>query len=287
VAATKERVEIDGRALSLSNRDKVLWPQDGYTKGDLVAYYRAVAPYILPHLIDRPLTLQRYPDGIDGGSFFEKNASKYLPDWIPTVTVASEAGKRDRIRFIRCNDEATLVYVANLAAIVLHVWTSREPALDVPEFLFFDLDPFDGCTVPTLAKVALALRDALGEIGLETAVKTSGGSGLHVAIPSLPSIRTTSVRGSRRSSRAPFTRAYRNSRRSSACPRSGRRRPSISTTCKSAAARRSSHRSASAHARAPRSRCRWIGARSSRSPANGRAARHWRRGPRESSRAGR
>ncbi len=186
MAATKERVEIDGRALSLSNRDKVLWPQDGYTKGDLVAYYRAVAPYILPHLIDRPLTLQRYPDGIDGGSFFEKNASKYLPDWIPTVTVASEAGKRDRIRFIRCNGEATLVYVANLAAIVLHVWTSREPALDVPEFLFFDLDPFDGCTVPTLAKVALALRDALGEIGLETAVKSSGGSGLHVAIPLAP-----------------------------------------------------------------------------------------------------
>ncbi len=186
MAATKERVEIGGRDLTLSNRAKVLWPGEGYTKGDLVTYYRTVAPYILPHLCDRPLTLQRYPDGIDGQSFFEKNASKYLPDWVATVTVPSEFGKRDRIRFILCNDEATLVYVANLAAIVLHVWTSREPALDVPEFLFFDLDPFDGCSVPTLAKVALALRETLTEIGLVAAVKTSGGSGLHVAIPLVP-----------------------------------------------------------------------------------------------------
>jgi len=184
--ATKERVEIDGRELALSNRAKVLWPDDGYTKGDLVAYYRAIAPYILPHLSDRPLTLQRYPDGIDGESFFEKNASKYVPDWIATATVPSESGKRDRVRFILCNDEATLVYVANLAAIVLHVWTSREPTLDVPEFLFFDLDPFDGCTVPTLAKVALTLRETLAEIGLDAVIKTSGGSGLHVAIPLLP-----------------------------------------------------------------------------------------------------
>ncbi|GAC1299852.1 MAG: non-homologous end-joining DNA ligase [Vulcanimicrobiaceae bacterium] len=186
MAATKERLEIDGREVALSNRDKVLWPQDGYTKGDLVAYYRAVAPYMLPHLVDRPLTLQRYPDGIDGPSFFEKNASKHLPDWIPTVTVPSEHGKRDRVRFMLCNDEATLVYVANLAAIVLHVWTSHEPALDVPEFLFFDLDPFDGCTVPDLAKVALGLRETLAGIGLEAALKTSGGSGLHVAIPLVP-----------------------------------------------------------------------------------------------------
>jgi len=186
VAATKERLVIDGRELALSNRDKVLWPQDGYTKGDLVAYYREVAPYIVPHLANRPLTLQRYPDGIDGQSFFEKNASKHLPEWIPTVTVASEHGKRDRVRFIRCNDEATLVYVANLAAIVLHVWTSHEPDLDVPEFLFFDLDPFDGCTVATLAKVALELRQTLAEIGLTTAIKSSGGSGLHVAIPLAP-----------------------------------------------------------------------------------------------------
>jgi bifunctional non-homologous end joining protein LigD len=185
-AKTKETLELGGHTLSLSNRDKVLWPQDGYTKGDLVAYYRAVAPYLLPHLAERPLTLQRYPDGIDGQSFFEKNASKFLPAWIPTIDVKSEFGRHGSVRFILCNDEATLVYVANLAAIVLHVWTSTADALDVPEFLFFDLDPHDGCTLATLAKTALGLRDALAEIGLEAHVKTSGGSGLHVVIPLVP-----------------------------------------------------------------------------------------------------
>ena len=184
--ATKETLEIDGRTLALSNRAKVLWPNDGYSKGDLVAYYRAVAPYLLHHIAGRPLTLQRYPDGIDGPSFFEKHASKNAPGWVPTVTVKSEAGKRDEVRFMLCNDEATLVYVANLAAIVLHVWTSHVPTLDTPEFLFFDLDPFDGCTLATLAKVALGLRAELREIGLEPLVKSSGGSGLHAVIPLVP-----------------------------------------------------------------------------------------------------
>lgn len=183
---TTETLELDGRSLTLSNRDKVLWPQDGYTKGDLVAYYRAAAPYILPHLADRPLTLQRYPDGIDGQSFFEKNASRSLPAWVPTVEVKSEFGRHGSVRFILCNDEATLVYVANLAAIVLHVWTSSAAALDTPEFLFFDLDPHDGCTLATLAKTGLALRDLLTQIGLDAHVKSSGGSGLHVVIPLVP-----------------------------------------------------------------------------------------------------
>ncbi|MDQ2907781.1 MAG: non-homologous end-joining DNA ligase [Candidatus Eremiobacteraeota bacterium] len=181
-----QSVELDGHTLALSNRDKVLWPNDGYTKGDLVAYYRAVASVILPYLQGRPLTLQRYPDGIAGGSFFEKNASRFLPPWVPTVTVKSEFGRHETVRFILCNDEATLVYVANLAAIVLHVWTSRDGSLDTPDFLFFDLDPHDGCTLATLAKVALALRDALAEIGLDALVKSSGGTGLHVLVPLAP-----------------------------------------------------------------------------------------------------
>lgn len=178
-----QSVELDGHTLTLSNRDKVLWPGDGYTKGDLVAYYRAVAPIILPHLQGRPLTLQRYPDGITGQSFFEKNAPRFLPAWVPTVTVKSEFGRHESVRFIVCGDEATLVYVANLAAIVLHVWTSREGSLDIPDFLFFDLDPHEDCTLATLAEVALALRDALAEIGLESLVKSSGGTGLHVVVP--------------------------------------------------------------------------------------------------------
>ena len=186
MSAKPETLEIGGRTLSLSNRNKVLWPQDGYTKGELVAYYRTVAPYLLPHVADRPLTLERYPDGVAGQSFFEKNASRHLPSWIPTVEVKSEFGRYGSVRFILCNDEATLAYVANLAAIVLHVWTSRVPALDVPEFLFFDLDPHDGCTLATLAKTALALHEALAQIGLEALVKSSGGSGLHVVIPLVP-----------------------------------------------------------------------------------------------------
>ena len=183
---TTETVEIGGHSLVLSNDAKVLWPEDGYTKGDLIRYYRAVAPFILPHLEGRPLTMQRYPDGIHGESFFEKHAPRGVPAWIETVAVPSDSGRRDEIRFVVCNDEATLVWAANLASIVLHVWTSRVGSLDVPEFIFFDLDPGDGCTLATLAKVAIGLRDALAEIGLVPLVKSSGGSGLHVAIPLEP-----------------------------------------------------------------------------------------------------
>jgi bifunctional non-homologous end joining protein LigD len=183
---TSETYDLGGHTLTLTNRDKVLWPADGYTKGDLVDYYRTVAPAILPHLAKRPLTLQRYPDGIDGESFFEKHAPRFLPSWIPTVAVPSDSGKRDAIRFILCNDEATLAYVANLAAIVLHVWTSQDGSLDTPDFLFFDLDPDETCTLATLAKVALGLRNTLAEIGLMPVVKSSGGYGLHVAIPLVP-----------------------------------------------------------------------------------------------------
>jgi bifunctional non-homologous end joining protein LigD len=186
MSAAKETLEIGGRSLALTNRDKVLWPDDGYTKGDLIAYYRAVAPYMLPHLAHRPLTLERYPDGIEKPSFFEKHAARHSPPWIPTATVNSDSGRHEPIEFLLCNDETTLVYVANLAAIVLHVWTSHVPDLDTPEFVFFDLDPFDGCTVATLAKVALGLRAALAEVGLVPVVKSSGGSGLHVAIPLAP-----------------------------------------------------------------------------------------------------
>jgi len=183
---TTATVQVGSRTLVVSNVDKVLWPEDGYTKGDLIAHYRSVAPAILPHLKGRPLTLQRYPDGIDGMSFFEKDAPRGLPDWIGTVTVSTEFGQKAEVNYIVCEEEAALVYVANLAAIVLHVWTSRAPQLDRPDFLFFDLDPHDGCSLATLARVALGLRATLKEIGLDPLVKSSGGSGLHVVIPLAP-----------------------------------------------------------------------------------------------------
>lgn len=175
-------VVIGARRLSFSNLDKVLWPRDGYTKGDLIAYYRSVAGVIVPYLRERPLTLERYPDGVHGFSFFEKHLPKGVPDWVERVTAASSEGGK-RVTYVVCNDEATLAYVANLAAIVLHAWTSRVETLDEPDFVFFDVDPGDKCTLKTLTTVTLAIRDALAAIGLRALVKTSGGTGLHVFVP--------------------------------------------------------------------------------------------------------
>ena len=181
-AAERVSVKVGSRTLSLSNLEKVLWPRDGYTKGDLIDYYRSVAGTILPYLRHRPLTLQRYPNGIDESSFFEKNLPKGVPDWVDRVaTTAGESGRK--VTYVVCNDEPTLAYVANLASIVLHAWTSRVDSLDEPDFVFFDLDPGERCSLKTLASVALGVRDALASIGLQALVKTSGGMGLHVFLP--------------------------------------------------------------------------------------------------------
>jgi DNA ligase D-like protein (predicted polymerase) len=179
---TTQQAKVGGRELTFSNLEKVLWPRDGYTKGDLIAYYLSVAKWLLPHVKDRPLTLQRYPDGVDGQSFFEKQAPRFTPEWIRTVALSADQGSR-KVAYILCNDEATLAWCANLAAIVLHVWYSHRPTLEYPDYALFDLDPTDGCTMKTLATVALEFADMLSEIGLKPLVKTTGGSGLHVVIP--------------------------------------------------------------------------------------------------------
>jgi bifunctional non-homologous end joining protein LigD len=182
----KTTARVGSRDLQLSNLDKVLWPRDGYTKGDLIAYYRHVAPLLVPHLEDRPLTLQRYPNGIDAASFFEKQAPRGTPPWVKTVTLDSSSERRSEISYIVCNDEATLVFCANLASIVLHTWTSRVDTLDEPDYVLFDLDPWEGCTLKTMATVAVKLRELLDRIGLAPLVKTSGSSGLHVVIALRP-----------------------------------------------------------------------------------------------------
>jgi bifunctional non-homologous end joining protein LigD len=178
-------VTVGAQSLTVSNLDKVLWPRDGYTKGDLIAYYRAVAPFAVPHLRGRPLTLERYPNGIDAAGWWEKQMPRGLPAWVDTVKTDASS-RRDVLEFIVCDNEATLAYVANLAAIVLHVWYSRTPTLDVPDFILIDLDPWEGCTLATLARVALAVRDELTAIGVRPLVKTTGGSGLHVVVPLEP-----------------------------------------------------------------------------------------------------
>jgi bifunctional non-homologous end joining protein LigD len=183
VAETRVNRTVGSRTLSLSNLDKVLWPRDGYTKGDLIDYYEAVAPYMLPHLRDRPLTLERYPNGIDASSFFEKQMPKGMPDWVGRVTVPKPDGRREKIDYVVCNDAPSLVYLANLAAMILHIWTSRVETLDEPDFVLFDLDPGEECTLETLARVALGVRDLLAGVGLPSLVKTTGGYGVHVVVP--------------------------------------------------------------------------------------------------------
>jgi bifunctional non-homologous end joining protein LigD len=185
-AAERTSVRVGNKALSLSNLDKVLWPRDGYTKGDLIEYYKAVAPVILTHLRGRPLTLQRYPNGIDAAQFFEKSVPRGSPDWIERVTLPTPEGRRSELTFPLCNDAPSLVYFANLAAIVLHVWTSTVPLLDEPDYVLFDLDPGEQCTLKTLTAVTLALRELLTEIGLKPLVKTTGGYGLHLVVPLAP-----------------------------------------------------------------------------------------------------
>ena len=174
---------VGSRMLSLSNLDKVLWPRDGFTKGDLIDYYESVAEDALPYLEKRPLTLQRYPDGIDKETFFEKHLPRGTPEWIDRVTVPTPGGRRADTTFIVCNDAPTLVWLANMASIVLHIWTSRMPALDEPDFVIFDLDPGEQCTLKTLAIVALRFRELLQSIGLKPLVKTTGGFGLHAIVP--------------------------------------------------------------------------------------------------------
>ena len=183
MSGKRTEIRVGNRILSLSNLDKVLFPRDGITKGDLIAYYRAVSPWLLPHLANAPLTLQRYPDGIDAQSFFEKHLPRGLPEWVHRVSLTSPGGQREKTTYMLCNDEPTLVWVANLASIILHVWTSREPTIEEPDYVFFDLDPGERCSLKTLAQTALAMREVLGEIGMTPLIKTSGGTGLHVVVP--------------------------------------------------------------------------------------------------------
>ena len=180
-------VAVGGRQVKLTNQDKILFPRDGYTKGDLVAYYRAVAPFILPYLRDNPLTMERFPDGIAvPRGIWEKQMPRYTPDWVERVTIKPSTGEPREVTYVVCDDEATLVWVANLAAVTLHIWYSRVRSLDTPDVILLDLDPGERCPLARLAKVALAFREELGNVGIVPAVKTTGGMGLHVVIPLKP-----------------------------------------------------------------------------------------------------
>ncbi|MBM7868504.1 non-homologous end-joining DNA ligase [Heliomicrobium gestii] len=166
----------------LSNLDKVFWPQQGYTKADLIEYYVKIAPYLLPHLKDYPLVLVRYPDGIAGKFFYQKEAPPSRPDWLPTVEVASE-GNRKSIRYCLVEDAADLLFLINLGCIEIHPWLSKQTALNNPTCMVFDLDPHASQSFQTVVEVALLLKSALDTLGLTAYPKTSGASGMHIYVP--------------------------------------------------------------------------------------------------------
>jgi bifunctional non-homologous end joining protein LigD len=177
----KPKKRIEAREVRFTNLDKVLWPEDGYTKGDLVAYYRAVAPWILPYLKDRPVVLTRFPDGIHGKSFFQKDAPEWSPSWLRTETIYSEGSERD-LRYFVVDDATGLEYLANAASIPLHIWSSRLPSIERPDWSSIDLDP-KGAPFEHVVDVANAVHALCDEIGLPCFVKSTGSSGLHVLLP--------------------------------------------------------------------------------------------------------
>ena len=167
--------------VAFTNLDKVFWPADGYTKGDMIAYYEGAADWLLPYLKDRPVVLTRYPDGIDGKSFFQKDAPGYAPSWLRLETMWSEHAERE-IRYFVLDNLESLLYVANMGTIPLHVWSSRVAALERPDWCILDLDP-KGAPLKHVVKIARHLHELCDNVGLTNFVKTSGSTGLHVLIP--------------------------------------------------------------------------------------------------------
>jgi bifunctional non-homologous end joining protein LigD len=178
-AAKAVEVEVEGRRLKLSNLDKVFYPEVGFTKGQVIDYYRQIAPVLLPHLRNRPLTLKRYPDGIEGQFFYEKQCPSYAPDWIETVTVQN----RRKIDYCLANDLSTLIWLANLADLELHTSLSRAADVMRPTMMVFDLDPGEPATIIECTKVGLALRELFAGLGVDCYPKTSGSKGLQIYVP--------------------------------------------------------------------------------------------------------
>ncbi len=170
------------REVKFSNLDKVMFPGTGFTKGEMIRYYVDVSEWMLPHLRDRPITMVRFPDGVEGGSFFEKNAPRFTPPWIQRFQVPRRRHEGD-IDYILVNDAETLAWCANLASIELHPFLHRVPKIDQPTHIAFDLDPGEGADLLTCASVAFRLRELLSGLGLECFAKVSGSKGLQVYVP--------------------------------------------------------------------------------------------------------
>jgi bifunctional non-homologous end joining protein LigD len=170
------------REVELSNENKVLFPGNGLTKVDVVDYYERLADHILPHLEGRPLVLQRFPDGIEGHGFYQKQAGEHLPGWVRTVNVQL-TGSKDSQDLVVCDDVATLVYLANQACLVLHPWLSPADALEHPDLLVVDLDPSPGNDFESVRQTARKVRALFEELGLPSFLKLTGSKGVHIAVP--------------------------------------------------------------------------------------------------------
>jgi len=186
-AVLPTEIRKGGRVLRLSNLDKPFWAEEGITKGDLIAYYRDVAPVLVPHLRERPFTMRRYPDGWQGKSFFQKDAPSHMPDWIPTarmqVSTRERPPKRKWVDFPLVNDELALLWVANMGCIDMNAWYSRVDKPERPDFVLFDLDPSPDVGFSETVQVALLVREILELLGLQGFPKTSGADGMHVLVP--------------------------------------------------------------------------------------------------------
>lgn len=180
--AKESMVEIEGRQLKLSNLDKVFYPATGFTKAQVIDYYVRIAPVLLPHLKDRPLTLKRYPNGVDGMFFYEKSCPKYRPEWVQTTPVWSE-GRNQEIDFCLAQDVSTLVWAANLADLELHTSLSKKNDIFRPTMLVFDLDPGAPADIVQCCQAGIWVRDLFAKLGLQSFAKISGSKGLQVYIP--------------------------------------------------------------------------------------------------------
>lgn len=179
---SKHQIEIEGRELTISNVEKVYFAASGFTKGAVIAFYSDIAEVILPHLCNRPLTLKRYPEGVTGEHFYEKNAPPHTPDWVKRFAVPRSEGGSD-IHYVLCNDRATLLWATNLADIEKHVLLAKAPDLDRPTSLVFDLDPGEPAGILDCGRVAIHLKGLFDALNLQSFVKVSGSKGLHLTVP--------------------------------------------------------------------------------------------------------
>ena len=182
----KSSLEIDGRTFQVSNLDKVMYPKAAFTKANVIDYYIKVSKWLIPHLKNRPLTLKRYPDGVTGEHFYEKDAPSHKPGWVKVAVVprkGTRSGRTGDIRYVLINDVPSLVWAANLASLEMHVFLARAPKIQQPTSIVFDLDPGEPADVLDCARVSMWIRDLVGQFGLKSFVKSSGSKGLQLYIP--------------------------------------------------------------------------------------------------------